>query len=351
MQPFQMVHPIQFKQNPLIAELACEPNWTMSDVQKRPVNAKRYLETGLVTNAKWNDGSPLVTLDELDKDKNLNAVNRAYRLKARENLVIAIDVEPVAPDAMKRDVLNFPAHYTESSTNGGVHLLIKVPKDCVTDENQYLFQDLSVFKEPVPKDETREAYYEVLFNDHFITFTKRMDTRKPCADFEHDPVAKNKLKQFLDQLVVLDRERKKQRELAKKYQIENIKAWIDNDKQMTVRQFIALEPFKNAKKQALEKHLDDFGGDDSRYEMSVASCIASHVLRIHKLAKDTISFRKIAASLSEQELIYAIYLLLKDVIPYREKHNETRQGLPWLIFVSKQAYAFIKAAREQESKK
>lgn len=359
-QPFPIVHPIIFKQNPLIQHLADEPNWTMSDIKKRPVNARVYLDTGMVYNARFDGENPLVTLHELDADDNLQAVNRAYRLKARENRVIAVDVEPEAPDFMKQEALYFPAHYTELSTNGGIHLLIKVPEDLINDENRYMFDELSVVKESVPKDpitnkQKRQAYYEVIFNDHFITFTKRMVTQKPCVNYDQNPQAKQQLAVFLHSLVEMDRKRKEERLLAKKQRVKLEENAMDDEKRQLIEQFINMKPFDRAREQANEKSVSDFGNDHSRYEMSVANGLAFQVIRIHKLAKDTISFQQMADALTEQDLVYAIYLLLKEAVPYRDKHNEDRRDehgnvLPWLLYTAKRAYEYAKAQNAKRTK-
>lgn len=353
---YPMVHPITFMQNPLVNHLANDPYWTVSDNNKRPVNARILLDTGNVYNAKFDGEWPLVTLHELDKDQNLQAVNRAYRLRARENRVIAIDVEPKAPEGMKQEALMFPAHMTELSKNGGVHLLILVPEDLINAENRYMFDDLSVFKEPVPKPEDpsekpRDAYFEVLFNDHYVTFTKRMLTQKACVDYDQHPEAKSMLAEFLDNIVQMDKQRKKERELAKQYRIGMMKNLIDEEKEKVIDSFLSIKPFEKAKEQAENKSASDFGEDYSRYEMSVANGLAFHMIRVHKLAKDTISFREMAESLTEQDLAYAIYKLLKETVPHRDKHEETRDGLPWLLFTSKRAYEFVKAQNAKRKKK
>lgn len=354
--PYPMVHPYTFLQNPLVHHLSNDPYWTVSDDNKRPVNARLLVDTGSVYNVKFDGEWPLVTLHELDNNTNLQAVNRAYRLRARENRVIAVDVEPSAPENMKQDVLGFPAHYTELSKNGGVHLLILVPEDLITPENRYMFDELSVFKEPVPKpkdpnEKPREAHFEVLFNDHFVTFTKRMLTEKPCIDYSQDPVAKAKLTGFLDNIVQMDAQKKKEREIAKQYRIGMMKNIIDDEKEEVIQSFIAIKPFEKAKEQAESKTVSDFADDYSRYEMSVANGLAFSTIRAHNLAKDTRSFREMAKSLTEQDLAYAIYLLLQETVPYREKHDETRDGLPWLLFTAKRAYEFVKAQNANRKKK
>ena len=355
-----MVHPSVFSQNPLIASMAQDANWTMSDMEKRPINARTFIDTGILENYTYDSIDPLVTLPELDSDPNLQAVNRAYRLKARQNRIIAVDVEPEAPLDMKLESLNMPAHFTELSMNGGVHLVIQVPEDCINDENRYMFDDLSVVKEVIPNDPAtnkpyqRPAFYEVILNDHFVTFTKRMIVDKPCVDYNADPAAKEQLQRFLANLVSMDKERKKERELAKKFRIEMAEGkHLDPEKKQAIDRFIGLRFFDVAKQQAHEKQLSDFGEDSSRYEMAVANGIAYHTVKNINLAEDTISFRDLALSLSETEIIHAIYLLLRDVVPYREKHDEDREGLPWLLFTSKRAYEYVKAqnAKRQKEKR
>lgn len=340
---FNMVHPQTFIQNPLVNHIADEPYWTLSDDKKIPINARAFLESGEIFNARFDGESPLVTLHQLDERKELEAVNRTYRLRARENRIIMIDVEPEASDTMKKEALNMPAHYTELSMNGGVHLLIRVPDDLVTDDNRYMFDDLSVFKEPVPKDDERDAHYEVLFNDHFITFTKRMDTQKPCIDYNQDPQAKAQLKSFLDNIVALDKQRQKEREIAKQHRIELLEDTVNDEKLEIIDEFINLKAFDRAREQAGEKSIEGFNNDYSRYEMSVASGLANHTLRIKKLAKDTQSYRELASQLTEQDIAYAVYLLVQEALPHRDKHDEEREGLPWLLFTSKRAYEYVKA--------
>lgn len=347
----QMCHPTTFGANYLVQHLSTEPFWTVSDDNKRPVDAKQLLETGVVENASLDGESPLVPLTALDADSRLMAVNRAYRLHAKDNRVIAIDVEPEAPQSMKEMVLNFPAHYTELSRNGGVHLFIKVPDDLVTDDNRYMFDELSVFKEPIPKGENRPAHFEVMFNDHYITFTKRMLTDKPCVDYNKNPAAKGQLERFLTTLFKMDKQRRIDREIAKQYKVELFDKSITPEKQDLIEQFLELQALDDAKQKAGEKQPADYGNDMSRYESAVSASLAGSAIRIHNMAKRTISFADMADALKDTDLIYAVYLMIKDILPYRDKHEEFRDDLPWLMYVAKGAYEYTKAQDAQRKKK
>lgn len=340
---YPIVHPIIFKQSPIISKIADEPNWTVSNDKKVPINAKALLHSGMVYNAKFDGESPLVSLNDLDSDPNLDVVNRTYRMKSRENRIIVIDVEPEAADSVKQSALMFPAHLTELSTNGGVHLVIEVPESLINDNNRYMFDGLSVFKEPVPENESRKSGYEVLFNDHFLTFTKRVVTDKESADFENDNTARNLLKGFIDTIVAQDKERKKEREIAKQYRIDMIEERLDEDKLKVIKKFMDLSAFNNAKENNIGKTVDDFNEDHSIYEISIANSYAYHTIDVYEMASKTRSYKELTDKLTEQDLVYIIYMFLDETITYRPKHDEDRDDLPWLLFTAKKAYEYIKA--------
>lgn len=351
---WQMVHPATFIQNPLIAKMANDKKWTLSDNKKIPIDARSYKNSNTILPAKvTNDSSynPLVTLTELDNDPNLQAVNRAYRLQARVNRIIVIDIEPEAPIEMKLNSLGFPAHFTEQSRNGGIHLLIQVPESLINDSNRYMFDNLSVFKEPVPKpvnpnEKQRPAHYEVLFNDHFITFTKKMDTIKPCADFENNPIQRKQLEDFLAMIVELDTERKKQRELMKENRIKMISTSLNETTLENIQQFIGIEAMQVEIESLKQKTAEHFGNDNSKYEISIANKAARHTIRTLNQAKQTISFRTLANTFDSKSTIFIIYEILKDVLPYRNKHDEEREHMPWLLYIAKDAYEYILAMQK-----
>lgn len=347
-----MIDPLTFRNVPIINYLSTDKRWTVSDKDKRPINAKKLLETGDLFGAR--EESELVTLIDLDNDPNLQAVNRTYRLNARHNNIIMIDVEPEASNEMKNFAYFFPAHFTELSMNGGVHLLIHVPDDCITDDNRYMFTDLSVFKEPIPDGENRPAHYEVLFNDHYVTFTKKAVMEKPSVDFDTDLEAKAKLVNFLDEIVKLDKERKNNRELAKQNQIDIFEESITDEKHKQIVKFTEIRHLDTIKQRAMNRSLEDYGGDHSRYEMSLATAVAGGIWRTSNIAKTTVSYRDILSTFTDQDYVYAVYLIIDDVIPHRNKHDEYRDGLPWLMYIARNAYSYIvsqeKERKEQKNK-
>ena len=346
-----IVHPIVFKQNPLIHYLKNDKRWTISTDDKIPVDANHFLTHNFdIKPASTLEGDPFVTLDDLDAVKELDAVNRAYHLHARDNHIMMIDVEPSAPQEFIDFACDFPAHYTEWSKNGGVHLLIAVPDALITDENRYLFTDLTVLKEDV-KDKDREAGYEVIFNNHFITFTKYMFTEKRVADFIHNEQDKQKLARFLNQLVVMDKERKALREQLRKDREKLSAIDTSSERYQRIETFVNLEGFKKYKTELETLSAADYQHDVSRYEASIASKIGFKVLQLKKYALDSVSFRNIVLQLTEDDLMYATYVILKDIIPYRDKHNEDRENMPWLLYTARNGYIFAKTKMNEKKGK
>ena len=347
LQNLPMQHPITFRSNHLIQHIANERKWTMSSDNKMPIDAAIFLQTKEIEPASLKDGNqPLVTLPDLDRDPNLDAVNRAYRLHARDNRVIMVDVEPHATDALKNGSLNMPAHYTELSKNGGVHLLILVPEDLINDDNRYMFDELSVLKQAVDPDNPKEPAYEVLFNDHYITFTKRMLVDKPCINYNQDLNAKAQLKAFLDNLVRMDRDRREKRIAAKKELTDILDDMFDHAIDQRIKKFISAKPFDVARDKVSEKTPEDYGNDMSSYESGVASALAGHVINIQEKMLKTLSYKELAESLKEEHLIRAVYFLLKDTIPHRDKHDEFRDDIPWLMYVARNSMAYIRSRQK-----
>ena len=70
-----------------------------------------------------------------------------YRLSALENRVMMIDIEPKEDDNVLLWWSRFPAHYAETSKNGGLHLLLQVPEEFITDETVIFLTLLVQIKE------------------------------------------------------------------------------------------------------------------------------------------------------------------------------------------------------------
>lgn len=327
-----------FMEYPIIQFLGKDNRWTISDKEKRPVDAKHLLETHEVRNARvYDDPYPLVTLAELNADENLYHTNRAYRAQAQHNHVLILDVEPDASPEVKQFAIDFPAHFTELSRNGGVHLIIAVPDIAITPENEYLFTS-TVIKSP---DNT----FELIMNDHYITFTKRIVHDKPIADFKNNEDDFNKLVNFLDNIVKMDAKAKEERELKRQMAVDfdDSDLHLDLiDKLMDSKNFIAF-----MEKQS-EKTPDSFHGDLSRYEGSIATACAGFVHRFATSLPNTLVLKETFKEMTDNDWIYTAYKMTKFIVPERDKHDEYRDGMPWLLYNAQSGWTFIRAKDQQK---
>lgn len=324
-------HENVFRQNALIDKLKTDTEWTVSSNDKKPLDAKVLLASQEIKWASLFEAPyPLVALTELDADPNLDWVNRAYHLDARKNRVFMIDVEPEATDDTLINAINCPANYTEISKRGGVHLMIEIPEDLITPENEYLL-DTTVIK-----DEKLEIEY--IFNNHYCTFTKNIVMNKTNTDFNNDPTAKAILKNMLDTIVIIDKDAKLARDAANK-----IKTTFDtNDLNMTaINKLISIKSLKPFIEKQKQKSSADYNNNDSRYERAVAVACAHKVRSTVKFAKESPYINKIFKDFSDSDAIYATYELLKQCLPYREKHDTSRNGLPWLMYQARGSWTYL----------
>lgn len=333
---YQQVPNDKFMENPLIKFLADDQRWTVSDKKKRPVDARYLLDTHEVRNARvLDDPYPLVTLHKLNQDANLEMVNRTYRLQAQQNQVIMIDVEPEASDELLEYAVNFPAHLTEISRNGGVHLLIALPDKAITPENEYLL------KSTVINSDNND--FEVICNDHFITFTKRLVLDKPVADYHNNQDHFNQLMSFLDNIVKMDAEKQKKREQMKEIAVEFDETNVHTEDIKTLLDSTSFIDFMEKQK---KKKPEDFNNDLSAYEASVSTACAGHVYRFVQYLSETQALQYKFAHLTENDWIYASYLMAKFILPGRDKHGEYRNNLPWLLYTAQNGWSYIRAMNE-----
>lgn len=328
-----------FKQHPIIQRISENKRWTVSNDNKLPLNT-HDLMSGFIRLANvYDEVNPLTTLNALDDNENLDAVNRTYHLNASQNRILMVDAEPDAPDDVLQRVLAFPAEYTEISRNGGVHLLIQVPEHLITEENRYLF-DLTVIKD-------KDLNVEYLFNNHFCTFTKKITTDKPISDI-NDPSYQQAITKLLNGIVAIDAKTKALREalLAQREVLVN----TDDINTKLVSRITTLDGVQSLKRRLAQKSLADYNNDNSRYESAIASSYAFKIIETMNNINKSKKLKPLFDGFDESHIIHTVYVLLKESIDYREKHSTTRQGLPWLLMVSRDSVAFARVSNENKKK-
>lgn len=342
-----------FAQNPLIAELSNYPYWTASDPKKMPIDMRHFLNTKTIRPAKLSDDSrPLVTLHAIDSDPNMEGVNRAFRLSARLTRAFMVDVEPKASDETLKKWAKWPAQYTEVSKNGGLHLLIQIPESFMDDELEDALNSLIQLKH----GDSNEV--EFLFNDHYITFTKRMMTDKTSSDFTSDYD-----KEALERLIAFIKSLATQKRL---YDEAKINYALDNDPHDNelVRQQLDLisdagsinlayaSVHNNPMFDKYLPSLEDCNNDLSLFEdLTLRHIMRGIIYGVGRALLDPIGNATIIKEnrfneYTEQDLIDLTYLYGLEFIEHRPKHDESRSGLPFLLSRAKRTYEVLKSDYE-----
>ena len=288
----------EFYDNPFIREISKNEKWTVSDKTKRPIDMHALIHEekvwGLAFNRGYNPMVDLATLCEIIP----NAVNNAYFLDALTDNYVVLDIEPKCPDIIKQRLLNLPYLYGETSMSGeGYHLVFDLPRDILEH-----YPDAA--KKLVLKE--THGYYEILLN-HMVTFTRNVlpeqETAEDLSAFRNIfelLASKEKAVEQADAVVVTD---------------------IDTDK---IPHFDALMP--TLKAQIYGRKPEDFYGDMSKYEFGITSFYNRKLCKLLEVYKDH--------DYTDEEKAVILYSLTSEKLPHREKHDQTRNNMPWLLYIA-----------------
>lgn len=306
-----------FYNNPVIRELAGNKRWTVSTTKeivdkngkkksKMPIDMYELINNERVWGCAWNRGHhPLVDLQTVC-DTLPTATNNAYMLDATEDGYVVLDVEGRCPEFMKKEFLKLPYLYGEISMSGyGLHLIFKLPKKI-----------LAKYPNAMTKAslQSKNKDYEVLMADHFVTFTR--NTLPPAS-------GERSVKDFEQIFEALCRIQRK----TVQAESMNVKD-IDTSK---IKDFDKIMNY--LRKQEYGKTIEDFqyenktGYDNSAYEHYASRF---YYTRLKKLLSNP---AYTGTDYSDEDKAIIIYSIAKERIPYREKHDETRAGMPWLMFI------------------
>lgn len=330
-----------FVENPLIQELSSLPQWTISTKDKRPLNARLAIDTNFKDFKLFKEADDLVTLDELNQYKRFDNSNRAFYFTDNQYMdmpYICIDIEPTGREELVQKAMKLPFEYGEISKSGGLHLLIRVPRHCITRKTEYLFEDISVLKHP-------SGEIEVIFDRHFVTFTKKV-IEGPNVDLSTpDTPDSLALTHFLEGLTVIDEKARHFRQVAKDVGRSERPANLDIDNVSQEAKNLAtfVSPYKmdELKKLRVTDFMQTEKPDYSRYEYTLFRKFSLSVLAQVTKNKKNRPVRQLigkeAVEINEWDLALGSYDVLKDIIPFRPKHNEQRNGLPYLFAIALKA--------------
>ena len=289
----------EFYDNPIIQAIADIPRWTVSDNKKVPMNMREIIKSGgkRLWGAHEISEQCLVTLDDMARAMP-GAANNAFYLRSQTDGLVVLDIEKTCPPEIRDELLKIPGLYTEYSLSGkGYHVVLPLPAN-------FWEYPIATGKKVLRHE---EGWYELLL-DHWVTFTRNPVPLEnlPAPDFD-DPWTKlyaslaEKAVETPTSTFDFSDERP---EIPRREQILNL---------MTRR--------------PLEKSLDDFNGDLSRFEFSTLGVLYNRLGPILVAVADA----EPDAVFDETVKAWLIYEAAMTVIPHRDKHDEIRNGVPLLL--------------------
>lgn len=291
----------EFYNNPFVKQIENIEKWTVSDKNKRPIDMHALIHEQKVWGMAFDRGyNPLVDLKTLCETIP-SATNNAYYLDALVDKFVVLDIEPKCPNHIKQKLLELPYLYGEVSMSGnGIHLVFSLPESI-----------LDKYPDAKMKQALKEehGYYEILLN-HMITFTRNALPPSQC---------KEDISIFDNVFELLAMKAKPS------VSTDNAISVTDIDTESIPHFDALMAPLKSQK---YNKTPDDFYNDMSKFEFGATGF---YYRALKKLLKDN-TYKDHEYTDAEKALI--VYSATSANIPYRAKHEQSRNGMPWLLFVA-----------------
>lgn len=312
-----------FYDNLVVTLLADAKRWTISDKDKRPIDFPALFGENTddgnsrIRGAFHTDQRCLVSLQELTT-KLPTAANHAFYLQAQTDGVVVLDIEPTCPPTIRDTLLELPALYAERSMSGrGYHLVLPLPEN---------FYDYPVaLEKPVLQDTSK--HFEVLLK-HWITFTRKTI---PYTPWDITAPSSPRWEMIYGHLAANAKPSSR-----KHLDISDQKPDIPHEAEIL--------SYLNTTQ--INKSLDDFNRDYSRYEFSVLGTIYNHLIQLlsHLTITGVIDDPD---AYDETMRIWLMYQAATNIIEHRPKHDEVRSGMPLLF----DRAVFVYAGRTSEEAK
>lgn len=281
------------------------------------------------------DESKLNSLYELDLPE-LTTFKRAYRMNALQNLVVVLDVEPDSSPEVIDKFSKLPAHYAEWSTNNGLHLFYKLDLTAISPEIRALLA--YTVKKIDTVEHSLRCKFELILNDHWITFTGKTN---PSQIVPVENPIPSEIYKILESIA--------KETLVHQLQLQEIA--IDAETTSEESDRVAEWLLGSSKtSEVMQLTPDQFQNDMSKYEFNCIIRIAGylryqmdHITPMQAFRLNGINL----AQLSDQDAVKAVYLVAKEILPYRDKHSTNRDKMPWLLYTSLKAYEQVLARAKQ----
>lgn len=300
----------KFYNNDFIKFIAENQKWSISNKDKMPVSIyalRQYLkgyghDIYGASQYKLDDQATLPGLLNLVP----NAANHAYNLDCQKDHWVVLDIEKTCPDNLKKRFLSLPYLYGEHSLSGkGIHLILPLPH-CWNEYQAY---------HNMPKLQEKHKWFEILMT-HWVTFTRNAlpkSVSQGDGTLSVDTVFKYLTKQVKP---------------AKHVDVTTLESRpkIPQEKRL----------LRLLKENDYGKTLTDFYNDESRFEFATAIFVAK---KLTEIINEYASLSSV--DYSPDQIAYVVYDDLKTRLPYRPKHDEVRQNMPWLLYTAQTALATL----------
>lgn len=299
----------RFRNNPFINTIAEQKKWTVSTSQKMPLDMYAFLYRQQICGAKQPNDLFLMSLDGVHSTIPA-AANFAFYLDALYDKFVILDIEPSCPSDIRDKLVAMPCLYCETSMSGkGVHMVFPLPED-ILDKYPDAREKVALKEE--------HKYYEILLN-HYVTFTA------------------NQIPANLQGLDADFTEFRKLFEDMSKHQKTSIRADVEIEQIENVNAPLADNILKAlmSHRNDYRKTLEDFNMDQSKYEFGYIACM------YRKLRKmlDADIIKKQQHTYTDSEMAWFLYKVASAYLPPRAKHEEKRNGMPWLLYLSGEVIA------------
>lgn len=288
----------EFYTNPIISAIADEPRWTVSDNEKVPINMRELMSTGRLWGAHEISSECLITLGEMTSFLP-SAANNAFYLRAQTDGFLVLDIEKTCPPEVAKKLLSIPSLYSEYSMSGkGYHQILPLPAN-------FWDYPIATGKRVLQKE---NGWYEILL-DHWVTFTREVVPASELPQQNFAPGAWEEIYAELAQEAIETPE--------SEFDISTERPDIPR-----VQQILDLMT-----RRPLEKTLEDFNADYSRFEFSTLGVLYNRLGPILVAIEDV----EPGAVFDESAKSWLIYEAAIQMLPNREKHDEVRNGMPLLL--------------------
>lgn len=348
--------------NNAVKPLAKLPLWTVSaktqQTDKLPLNMNALLSTGEITGFTYKDTKSLTALTELEASPATKFDNRTLRVATNYTGYLVLDVENQVRKEDLAQLKKLPIVYMEHSMHYGWHILVKVPDDILRKNFKLLNSTVVKYGNVFGS----HSGIEVIMNNHFVTFTRNAIK---LPDYYLNPTPE----QLGEQMDAIDKYLTFLQTAAPAAGSTTgqllATSNIANKDEKAIAAVISTTNLLNKIKRISPNNYLHQGGDKSgqpdmsHYEFAVAIRVVSMIRYKwfmnrgwakyddhgqypgQKVERQMIKFEQADQKQQASELIWTAALLLKSIIPYRQKHDTDRDGLPYLTYICNKALIWI----------